>query len=56
MVNPIRGMALALLGAPPGAFAGWMKKRGKLGGQNKVPRIITDEALFDDLRAFAEAK
>lgn len=40
----------------PGTFAGWMKKRGKLGGQNKVPRIITDEDLFDDLRTFAKAR
>jgi hypothetical protein len=37
----------------PGAFAGWMKHRGKLGGQNKVPRVINDLALFDDLRRFA---
>ena len=31
-----------LLAVPPGTFAAWMKKRGKLGGQNKVPRIIND--------------
>ena len=37
----------------PGTFAGWMKRRGKLGGQNKVPRIITDPLLLDDLKAFA---
>jgi len=40
---------------PHGTFAAWMKKRGKLGGQNKVPRIINDEALFQDLRAFTKA-
>ena len=45
-----------LLASAPGTFAGWMKKRGKLGGQNKVPRIITDEDLFGDLREFAEAQ
>jgi hypothetical protein len=38
----------------PGGFARWMKDRGKLGGQNKVPRIISDIALFDDLRRFAD--
>ncbi|NQV79953.1 MAG: GH3 auxin-responsive promoter family protein [Alphaproteobacteria bacterium] len=37
-----------------GMFAAWMKRRGKLGGQNKVPRIITDSALLDDLLDFAE--
>lgn len=38
---------------PPGAFAAWMASRGKAGGQNKVPRIVTDRALFDSLVAFA---
>ena len=31
---------------PPGTFAAWMKRRGKLGGQNKVPRVINDPVLF----------
>ena len=35
-----------------GTFAAWMKSRGKLGGQNKVPRIINKQELLDDLRAF----
>ena len=35
--------------APPGFFAVWMKRRGKLGGQNKVPRVVNDGALFDGL-------
>ena len=37
---------------PPGSFAAWMRARGKLGGQNKVPRVITDPALLDALRRF----
>ena len=40
---------------PPGAFAAWMKSRGKLGGQNKVPRIVNDPELFAALRRFADA-
>ena len=39
---------------PPGGFAAWMKSRGKLGGQNKVPRIVNDPALFAALRDFAD--
>ncbi len=35
----------------PGTFARWMKSRGRLGGQNKVPRIINDQALFATLVA-----
>jgi hypothetical protein len=37
---------------PPGQFAAWMKSRGKLGAQNKVPRIINDPELFAGLQAF----
>jgi hypothetical protein len=37
---------------PPGTFVAWMKKRGKLGGQHKVPRVVNDRALQDDLLAF----
>ena len=39
----------------PGGFAAWMKSRGKLGGQNKVPRIVNDQGLFAALREFADA-
>jgi len=38
----------------PGSFAEWMKRRGRLGGQNKVPRIINDATLLANLREFAE--
>jgi hypothetical protein len=37
---------------PPGTFAAWMKSRGKLGGQNKVPRIINDADLWTNLLRF----
>ena len=36
----------------PGTFSMWMASRGKLGGQNKVPRIITNEKLFNSLVEF----
>lgn len=32
-----------------GTFEAWMKSRGRLGGQNKVPRIINDPGLFASL-------
>jgi hypothetical protein len=35
-----------------GTFAAWMRSRGKLGGQHKVPRIISDPGLFAELRQF----
>ncbi|WP_439814426.1 GH3 family domain-containing protein [Zavarzinia sp. CC-PAN008] len=36
-----------------GGFAAWMKQRGRLGGQNKVPRILVRDDLAQDLRDFA---
>ncbi|MFY0626540.1 MAG: GH3 auxin-responsive promoter family protein [Reichenbachiella sp.] len=32
-----------------GTFYEWMKRRGKLGGQNKVPRLANDREYMDDL-------
>lgn len=34
---------------PEGTFYKWMKKRGKLGGQNKVPRLANDRRFIDDI-------
>ena len=38
-------VALQLTPLPPGAFQRHMKRLGKLGGQNKVPRLSNDRAL-----------
>ena len=35
----------ALLVADPGGFESWMRSRGKLGGQNKVPRMDNSGVL-----------
>lgn len=34
---------------PIGTFYNWMKKRGKLGGQNKVPRLSNTREYIDDI-------
>ena len=36
---------------PKGAFYNWMKQRGKLGGQNKVPRLSNDRRYLDEIQA-----
>lgn len=33
----------------PGTFVEFMKSRGKLGGQNKVPRLMNDRSIADEL-------
>jgi hypothetical protein len=35
--------------APEGTFYRWMKSRGKLGGQNKVPRLANERIYVDDI-------
>ena len=35
--------------APDGIFYTWMKNRGKLGGQHKVPRLANDRAYVDEI-------
>jgi len=37
-----------------GTFAAWMKAQGRLGGQHKVPRILTGAPHHADLRAHLE--
>lgn len=36
--------------ARPGTFYRWMKKRGKLGGQNKVPRLSNTREYVEEIR------
>jgi len=38
--------APAVVLLPPGAFAGWMRSQGKMGGQHKVPRVVADPERF----------
>lgn len=45
-----------LKSVPPGTFSSWMKARGKLGGQHKVPRIINDQSLWNNLLVHIEAR
>ena len=34
---------------PKGTFYEWMKQKGKLGGQNKVPRLANDREFLDEI-------
>jgi hypothetical protein len=40
--------------ASPGSFAAWLRAEGKLGGQNKVPRVLHDPAVVRSLQEFLE--
>ena len=43
----LRSLQIKIL--PAGAFINYMKKEGKLGGQNKVPRLSNDRKIADQL-------
>ncbi len=49
-LNDVQMLAPVVQVAKAGTFAEWMKARGKLGAQNKVPRVINDAELFQSLR------
>ena len=38
-----------IISLEPGTFYTWMQKRGKLGGQNKIPRLANDRKYLDEL-------
>lgn len=38
-----------------GVFNNWLKQKGKLGGQHKVPRLSNDRKFVDELHALMEA-
>ena len=40
---------LKLIDAPQKTFYEWMKKRGKVGGQNKIPRLANDRKYLDQV-------
>jgi hypothetical protein len=40
--------------APSGTFFNWMKERGKLGGQHKVPRLANNREYIDPILLMAE--
>ncbi len=42
----------AIVVARPGTFEAWMRSRGKLGGQNKVPRMDSSGSLTRELVSF----
>ena len=44
-----------ILAVPRGTFLDWLKTRGRVGGQIKVPRVLNDRVLLDGLEQVAVA-
>ena len=47
-------MAPVIYKAPSGTFYKWMKERGKLGGQNKVPRLSNNRDYLEGLLKYCQ--
>ncbi len=41
---------------PDGTFYNWLKKKGKLGGQHKVPRLANSRDYLEDILKFTDLK
>jgi hypothetical protein len=41
-----------LRAVPPHTFEAWLRSKGKLGGQHKVPRLSNDRKFIDEISAF----
>jgi hypothetical protein len=41
-----------IISVPKNTFKNWLKHKGKLGGQNKVPRLSNNREYIDDLKKF----
>jgi len=37
---------------PTGTFYDWLKSKGKLGGQHKVPRLTNNRTYIEEILAF----
>ncbi|MCH5243461.1 MAG: GH3 auxin-responsive promoter family protein [Lentimicrobiaceae bacterium] len=45
-----------IVSLPEGTFYSWLKSKGKLGGQHKVPRLSNDRQYADEILNFAHRK
>lgn len=52
--NDLNLRMLEIREMPSGTFYDWMKQRGKLGGQNKVPRLYNSRKFLDDIISFVD--
>jgi hypothetical protein len=48
--------SLILHRVPNGTFTEWLRSKGKLGGQHKVPRLSNERTLLEEILSFANQK
>ncbi len=47
---------LVIKQVPPNSFKNWLKSKGKLGGQHKVPRLANDRKIVDEIIRFVKER
>jgi len=45
---------LILHAVPSGTFQRWLRSKGKMGGQNKVPRLSNERHLLEEILTFSK--
>ena len=48
-VNDLALNALEVIPARPGLFYAWMAGKGKMGGQNKIPRLVNSRKVMEEI-------
>lgn len=46
--------AVEVIAVPKGTFYNWMESRGRLGGQNKIPRLVNGRDVMDEILALVK--
>lgn len=52
--NNLALTSLEVISAPAGTFYQWMKSKGKLGGQHKVPRLVNGREMIEEILVLIE--
>lgn len=53
--NDLALTSLEVIAAKPGLFYKWLGAKGKLGGQNKIPRLVNNRGMMEELLKLNEA-
>jgi hypothetical protein len=54
--NDLALTSLEIIEAKDGLFYQWMQLKGKMGGQNKVPRLVNNRNIIEEILALADKK
>ena len=54
--NDLAISQLEVISLPPGFFNKWFKMKGKVGGQNKVPKLVNDRKYAQEFLSLLDER